>query len=70
MKRKEPMDEAHQKYKTACNKYANTIKKSKKDHWEDFLKQIDEKTVWTAHKYSSAEASDGSSTRVPALTTK
>ena len=36
-KRNEPMDEAHSKYKTARNKYANTIKKSKKDHWEDFL---------------------------------
>ena len=64
------MGEAHQKYKMACNTYANTIKKSKKDRWEDFLEQIDEKTIWTAHKYGSAEASDGSSARVPTLTTK
>ena len=64
------MDEAHSKYKTACNKSANTIKKSKKDHWEDFLEWIDEKTIWTAHKYASVEASDSRSTRVPVLTTK
>ena len=54
----------------AHNKYMNTIKKSKKDHWEDFLKWIEEKTIWTAHKYTSAKASDGSRARVPALTTK
>ena len=64
------MDEAHSKYKTAHNKYVNTIKKSKKDHWEDFPEQIYEKTIWTVHKYASAEASDGGSTRVPILTTK
>jgi len=37
----------------------------KKDHWEDFLDQINEKTVWTAHKLESMEAIDGGGTRVP-----
>ena len=36
-KRNEPVYEAHSKYKMAHNKYANTIKKSQKDHREDFL---------------------------------
>lgn len=41
---------AHQEYKEAHNTYANAISKAKKDTWNAFLENLDEKSVWTAHK--------------------
>jgi ribonuclease HI len=62
--------ESHAKYKAARNKYAEAIEKSKKEHWEDFLEHVNQKTVWSAHKYASADPSDGGRTRIPKLTCK
>jgi ribonuclease HI len=62
-------DPAHEDYRTARNRYAEAIEKAKKDHWKDFLDRIDQKTIWTASKYASADTSDGGRTRIPTLVT-
>src|SRR5882724_6679464 len=43
------------------------IKTAKRMHWEDFLQSVDDKTVWTTHRYASGSPSDGGKARVPML---
>ena len=58
---------AHQEYKEARNTYANAISKAKRDTWNAFLENLDEKSVWTVHKYTSSAPNDGGQARVPDL---
>jgi hypothetical protein len=66
-RRNDPANPAHEAYRSKRNTYANAIEKSKREHWENFLEGIDQKTVWTAHRYASADTTDGGCTRVPTL---
>jgi len=68
--RHEVNHESHAKYRAVHNQYTDKIKGSKRAYWEKLLEQVDEKTVWTAHKIASAEAADGGGTRIPMLSTK
>ena len=68
--RGDPTDKVHDEYKVARNQYVAAIKKSKQEHWEAFLEEVDMKTIWTAHKYASADTSDGGRARIPTLTAK
>ena len=43
------------------------LEKAKKDHWEDWLEDVDASNVWTAHKYAGAPPTDGGITRIPTL---
>ena len=61
---------AHAQYKAAQNKYADAIDKAKKDKWHEFLSQIYEHTVWTAHKYASTTPTDGGKARIPDIAYK
>ena len=69
-KRHKPSDMAHAKYQASHDRYANKIEKAKRDHWEELLDCVDERTMWTAHKFVSAEATDGGCTRILTLTAK
>jgi ribonuclease HI len=68
-RRNDPADTAHEEYRAARNRYAEAIERSKKEHWRDFLDGIDQKTIWTAHRYASADMSDGGRARIPTLET-
>src|SRR5271155_2190627 len=56
--------------KNTRNRYNELINKSKQDHWENWLEGISAKNVWDMHKFTSAPASNGSKTRIPALRSK
>ena len=43
------------------------IEHAKKAHWDSFLENLDDRTVWTTHQYMSGEPTDGGRTRVPTL---
>jgi Endonuclease-reverse transcriptase len=58
---------AHGEYQKAQNKYPDAISKAKKDKWDEFLEKLDEHTVWAAHKYASAQPSDGGRSQIPDL---
>src|SRR5882672_12829982 len=60
-------DPIHQEHKTMRNSYGTMIENLKRAHWEAFLQNIDERTIWTAHRYVSGEPSDGAKARVPTL---
>jgi len=65
-----PLHSSHAAARNARNRYNQLINKSKQDHWESWLEGISSKNVWDTHKFTSAPASDGSKTRIPALRSK
>jgi len=66
-RRTEPEDPVHIETKTARHAYGLMIECTKKCHWEEFLESVDEKTVGTAHQYTSGDPMDGGKARVPTL---
>jgi len=50
--------------------HGNMIKCAKNAHWEDFLVSLDDRSVWTAHRYMSCEPTDGGRMRVLMLRVK
>lgn len=69
-KHRRPNDPIHEEYRTSRNAYRELIKKTKLNHWLEWLDGIDARTIWTANKFVSAPASDGGKTRVPTLKIK
>ena len=47
--------------------FSDLLKKTKRDHWEDWLENVDGKTIWDAHKFTSGAETDGGRVRIPAL---
>ena len=58
---------AHEEYRKARNEYSQKIKDAKRRHWQDFLENLDAKTLWDANKYAKGPATDGGQARIPAL---
>jgi len=69
-RRAHPHDPVHKILKAKRSTYVSMIKHAKRVHWEEFLSLLDEKTVWTAHKYVSGELTDGGKMRIPTLKAK
>jgi len=63
-----PLHPIHDELKTIKEQYANEINTTKKEHWLDWLNDIEGNDLWTANKYISSAPSDGGKTRVPSLT--
>ena len=63
-----PNDLVHVESAKAKKAYEKAIEYNKKHHWRDWLEKADDPDIWTAHRYISAPASDGSTTRIPTLT--
>lgn len=53
----------------ARNTYSNLLAKTKRHHWEDWIGNLDNKSMWDTHKYMKAPPTDGGRTRIPALET-
>src|SRR5882672_7826691 len=65
--RGDPDEPTHGAYKDVRNAYGSMIDVEKRTHWEEFLQSVDERTVWTAHRYTSSDPTDGGKARVPTL---
>ena len=48
-RRMDPGDPVNDKHRAARKVYAVLIENTKRDHWEGFLKSLNEKSVWVAH---------------------
>ncbi|EUC67724.1 reverse transcriptase from transposon X-element protein, putative [Rhizoctonia solani AG-3 Rhs1AP] len=57
----------HEEYRAQRNHYAQAIKDAKRKHWELFLEELDEETMWKAAGYLLSEPTDGGRTRIPNL---
>lgn len=63
-----PHHPSHAELKSIKNLYANEITATKKQHWLEWLEDIEGNDLWTANRYISSEPRDGGKTRVPTLT--
>jgi hypothetical protein len=57
------------KHKAAVNTFAETLEKTVKSHWVDWLENVSTRDIYIANKYVTSEPSDYSSARVPSLKT-
>lgn len=64
----DPTNPLHTKSAKAKKEYNKAIEYNKKHHWRDWLEKANDPDIWTAHRYISALASDGSASRIPGLT--
>lgn len=65
-----PLHPCHEEYKSLKNQYANEIASTKKQHWIDWLEDIEGNDLWTANRYISSDPSDGGKARIPTLVLK
>jgi len=50
--------------------YSSMIECAKNMHWEGFLAVLDDRMVWTTHRYALGDPTDGGKARVPTLKEK
>lgn len=62
-----PSHPVHTEHMIAKRSYDNTLERTKKHHWRDWLERAVDPDIWTVHKYTSAPATDGAKARIPAL---
>ncbi|OJA20650.1 hypothetical protein AZE42_13544 [Rhizopogon vesiculosus] len=63
-----PLHSCHEELKDARSLYADEITSTKKQHWIDWLEDLEGNDIWTANRYVTSEPSDGSRSRIPTLT--
>ena len=65
-----PQHSSHGAARRARNEYHTLIYKAKQQHWDNWLENVSSNSLWDTHRFISSPASDGSKTRIPALTIK
>jgi len=65
--RTESEDPVYQAHKTMRRGYTFMIENAKTTHWDGFLSTLDEKSVWTVHKYASRNPTDGGRSHILTL---
>jgi len=66
-RRREQGDPVHLEHKEVRRVYGMLIDKAKREHWDGFLVSLEERTIWTAHRYMSGDPTDGGQARIPPL---
>lgn len=69
-RRHNPQHEIHEEVKRIRNKVAAKIDEAKKNTWEDFLEEINNKNIFVASKIVQNEPSDGTGARILPLRTR
>ena len=62
-----PEHHSHEEKCEANRLFHKTLKRTKRQHWRDWLEKADDPDIWTAHKYTSTPAGDGGKSRIPVL---
>jgi hypothetical protein len=62
-----PEHPVHAEHRRARNIYTQGIKDAKRAHWEGFLEDLDDDTVWVAGRFVGSEPRDGGAARIPNL---
>ena len=58
---------AHEYYRRTWNEYTDMIRQTKRKHWEKWLEEVDEHSMWTAGNLASGPSTDGGKVHIPAL---
>lgn len=62
-----PDHQSHKEYKDHRTRFADTIIKAKRQHWEDFLEGATEREMWIANEFIKEPVGDGGHPRIPTL---
>jgi len=62
--------DVYEEYKKASKRYRDTIDYTKKQHWRNWLKRVEDPDIWTVCKLISSAASDSGKARIPTLKVK
>src|SRR5882762_9733725 len=62
-----PEDPIHAEAWAACNKYSAALDKARQKHWMDWLKNVSEPDIWSAHQYIAKPAVNGGLSTIPTL---
>lgn len=65
-----PNHPCHEELKTIKKDYTERIETTKKQHWTDWLENLEGNDIWTVNRYISSEPKDGGKARIPTLKTK
>ncbi|PSR75205.1 hypothetical protein PHLCEN_2v9246, partial [Hermanssonia centrifuga] len=58
---------SHAEYKRVRNRFKDKIQKAKQEHWDAYLEDIGQDTIWNFSKYVKGGPSDGGRSRIPRL---
>jgi hypothetical protein len=57
----------HEEYRVACNKFSESIKRTKEEHWKEWLEDLTITSTWNFHKYASSDPGDQVHMRIKTL---
>jgi hypothetical protein len=60
----------HEEYRQQRNRYSELLRKTKAEHWAQWIEGIDESSIWDASKLMTSPASDAGRSRIPTLQIK
>jgi hypothetical protein len=60
---------AHHEMRDLSNRYRDAVLLAKRQHWANYLEDMDTMDIWVANKYLREPAGDGGSPRIPTLKT-
>jgi hypothetical protein len=60
-----PEHQVHADHAAAVRTYKNTLEKTKKQHWLDWLERAEDPDIWSVHQVTSLAPSDGGKARIP-----
>lgn len=61
---------SHRELRNLSNAYGDMIQSAKRQHWSDYLEEMDANDIWTANKYLRNPIGDGGNPRIPTLKTR
>jgi ribonuclease HI len=62
-----PAHSIHNEWKNARNELTMLLRKTKRDHYNDWIESINAGNIWDAHRFAMAPVTDGAKTRIPVL---
>ena len=65
--RSQRLHPVHDESQAATCRYMEAIEKAKREHWEQWLKDVNSDNIWTAHKYAGNPPTDSGAARIPTL---
>ena len=69
-RRHDPEHDVHRAHDMAARNYRKVLEQTKRHHWRDWLEKAEDPDIWTAHRLTTSQGSDGGKARIPALNYK
>ncbi len=66
-KRFHPQHPIHEQLKQQRTEYAKQIENTKNNHWNEFISNATDTSIWNIHNYISKDATDGGRSQIPTL---